>query len=47
LLHPNAAGTLQPPEDTGPWSSDLTVLVDTINSRLYGAQDYAVIGRRI
>ncbi|MFZ2058700.1 MAG: methyltransferase domain-containing protein [Acidimicrobiales bacterium] len=47
FLHPNAAGNLRSPRDTEPWSGDLAPLVEAINARLYGPQDYAVIGRRL
>ncbi|MGO9334312.1 MAG: methyltransferase domain-containing protein [Acidimicrobiales bacterium] len=47
FLHPNAAGNLPSPRDTEPWSGDLAPLVEAINARLYGPQDYAVIGRRL
>ena len=47
FLHPNAASNLRPPRDTEPWSGDLAPLVEAINARLYGPQDYAVIGRRL
>ena len=47
FLHPNAASNLRSPRDTEPWSGDLAPLVEAINARLYGPQDYAVIGRRL
>jgi SAM-dependent methyltransferase/acyl-CoA thioesterase FadM len=47
FLHPNAGNCLRYPKGTEPWAGDLAPLVEAINSRLYGAQDYAVIGRRL
>jgi SAM-dependent methyltransferase len=47
FLHPNAASNLRSPRDTEPWSGDLAPLVEAVNARLYGPQDYAVIGRRL
>lgn len=46
LLHPST-GSLRSPSATEPWSADLTPLVEVINDRLFGAQDYAVLGRRV
>jgi O-antigen chain-terminating methyltransferase len=46
-LHPVSAGILLPPGDTAPWSKDVDPIVQVLNNRLYGAQDYAVIGRRV
>jgi SAM-dependent methyltransferase len=47
LLHPRSASQLSTPPDTAPWSSDLSPLVNLLNDRLNGPQDYAVIGRRL
>lgn len=46
FLHPTGTG-LQLPSTTSPWAGDLAPLVDVINTRLFGPQDYAVIGRRL
>ena len=47
LLHPSVGANLSFPEDSAPWAGDLGPLVDVINTRLFGPQDYAVIGRRL
>ena len=47
LLHPNSAGNLASPPLSAPWSADLAPLVAAFNARLYGPQDYAVVGRRL
>ena len=47
LLHPNSAGNLVSPSVSAPWSADLAPLVAAVNARLYGPQDYAVVGRRL
>ena len=47
LLHPNSAGNLTTPATTAPWSDDLAPLVEALNTRFFGPQDYAVIGRRL
>ncbi len=47
FLHPRSYTQLSTPPDTAPWSSDITPLVNLINDRLNGPQDYAVIGRRL
>jgi SAM-dependent methyltransferase len=47
FLHPATGSNLRAPRPTEPWSADLAPLVEAVNARLYGAQDYAVIGRRL
>jgi len=47
LLHPNSTGNLAPPLPNAPWSDDLAPLMEALNARLFGPQDYAVIGRRL
>jgi O-antigen chain-terminating methyltransferase len=46
-LHPNDAGNLGSPLQVAPWADDVAPLVQEINSRFFGPQDYAVIGRRV
>ena len=47
FLHPRLSDNLPSPRASEPWSDDMRPLVETINARLYGPQDYAVIGRRL
>jgi O-antigen chain-terminating methyltransferase len=47
LLHPLSAGALPSPKEGAPWSEDLAPIIRALNDRLHGAQDYAVIGRRV
>lgn len=47
FLHPQSENRLRPPSNLDAWSADIAPLVEVINERLYGARDYAVIGRRL
>ena len=47
FLRPISAAQLPAPAESAPWSSDVSPLVNLMNSRLFGPQDYAVIGRRL
>jgi SAM-dependent methyltransferase len=42
--HP--APALRPPDDDAPWAADLLPVLETVNERLFGGQDFAIVARR-
>jgi SAM-dependent methyltransferase len=42
--HP--APALRRPDDDAPWAADLLPILETVNERLFGGQDFAIVARR-